>query len=190
MIAFYTCSLGVRCGGRITRYHRRLHLQSSQSHNFMIQLCGAQPNVMNHRRTFTSSSLPSNKEPVNNERKWTLLYHRSPSRTTYPRVMLGTSSFNLTYWMWYCLDFTPSVNASAQSKYELGQIDLETLELLLIDESLGAVGFGLASMIWLGAFLYTKQLVSAIWASKNSFGSICAQAAISDTANNTWKDRI
>lgn len=70
--------------------------------------------------------------------------------------------------MWYCLDFTPSVNASAQSKYELGQIDLETLELLLIDESLGAVGFGLASMIWLGAFLYTKQLVSAIWASQNS----------------------
>jgi len=69
----------------------------------------------------------------------------------------------MCYWTWYVADFTPSVNASAHAKAALGQIDAETLELLLIDPNMGFVGVGVSSIIWVGAFFYVKQLVSAIW---------------------------
>eukprot|EP00986_Skeletonema_menzelii_P013180 scaffold7526_cov120-Skeletonema_menzelii.AAC.1 len=101
---------------------------------------------------------------------YTLLYHRSPSRSTPPRAMLGISSFNLSYWTWYVADFTPSVNAAAQAKAALGQIDAETLNILLIDPKMGYVGLGVSLAIWGGAFMYVKQLISAIW--KGSDGSI------------------
>ncbi len=64
-------------------------------------------------------------------------------------------------------DFTPSVNAAAQSKAALGQIDAETLNLLLIDPKMGYVGLGVSLAIWGGAFLYVKQLVSAMWRGSN-----------------------
>lgn len=38
--------------------------------------------------------------------------------------------------------------------------------MLLIDPNMGYLGLGVSSMIWLGAFLYSRQLVSAIWATK------------------------
>ncbi|KAL7524627.1 hypothetical protein ACHAWF_001028 [Thalassiosira exigua] len=119
--------------------------------------------ILPPKRTYASS----HKSEQDKERKWTLLYHRNPSKSTAPRTMLGVSTFNFSYWVWYVLDFTPSVNASAQAKAALGQIDPETLEMLLINPSVGYVGLGVASAIWLGAYLYTKQLVSAIWAPKN-----------------------
>ena len=86
--------------------------------------------------------------------------------------MLGISSFNLTYWTWYVADFTPSVNAAAQAKAALGQIDAETLNILLIDPKMGYVGLGVSLAIWGGAFMYVKQLISAIW--KGSDGSTIA----------------
>jgi len=67
-------------------------------------------------------------------------------------------------------DFTPSVNAAAQAKAVLGQIDAETLNILLIDPKMGYVGLGVSLAIWGGAFMYVKQLVSAMW--KGSNGSI------------------
>lgn len=115
-------------------------------------------------RTYSASP----KLEQDEERKWTLLYQRDPSRTTGPRAMFGISTFNLAYWSWYCIDFSPSVNASAHEKAALGQIDPETLELLLIDPIMGYVGLGMASLIWTGSFLYTRQLVSAMWASKTT----------------------
>ena len=60
-------------------------------------------------------------------------------------------------------DFTPSVNAAAHSKAALGQIDAETLNILLIDPKMGFVGLGVSLAIWGGAVMYAKQLVSAIW---------------------------
>lgn len=84
--------------------------------------------------------------------------------------MLGISTFNLSYWTWYVSDFTPSVNAAAQAKAALGQIDAETLNILLIDPKMGYVGLGVSLAIWGGAFMYVKQLVSAMW--KGSNGSI------------------
>ncbi|KAL7529155.1 hypothetical protein ACHAXR_002822, partial [Thalassiosira sp. AJA248-18] len=83
------------------------------------------------------------------------------------------------YWAWYNLDFTPSVNGSAYEKAALGQIDQETLEMLLIDPNMGYVGLGMASVIWIGSFFYTKQLVSAIWASKKSPGDEESLLAVS-----------
>jgi hypothetical protein len=84
--------------------------------------------------------------------------------------MLGVSTFNLSYWTWYVSDFTPSVNAAAQSKAALGQIDAETLNLMLIDPKMGYVGLGVSLAIFGGAFMYVKQLVSAMW--KGSDGNI------------------
>jgi hypothetical protein len=81
--------------------------------------------------------------------------------------MLGISTLNLTYWTWYVADFTPSVNAAAEAKAGLGQIDVNTLNLLLIDPKMGYVGLGIAAVIWGGAFMYAKQLVSAIWKGTN-----------------------
>jgi hypothetical protein len=113
----------------------------------------------------SSSSNFDDDLPEEVERKWTLLYHRSPSRNSPPRALFGMSTFNLLYWTWYVVDFTPAINGSAQTKAAMGQIDKQTLELLLVDPTMGYVGLGVSSVIWLGAFLYSKQLVSAIWAS-------------------------
>ena len=54
---------------------------------------------------------------------------------------------------------------SINLKHANGKIDQATLELLLVDETIGFLGFGVSGVIWLGAFLYSKQLVSAIWGS-------------------------
>lgn len=113
-------------------------------------------------RSFSSSS-DQEDSPSTYKRKWTLLYHRSPNRSTYPRAMLGFSSLNAIYWPWYVFDFTPAVNASAQTRFELGQIDAETLDLLSMDTSIGYVGLGMAMLFWCGAVAYPTHLISAIW---------------------------
>ena len=116
----------------------------------------------------SSSSNFDDDSPEEFERKWTLLYHRNPSKNTSVRALFGMSTFNLLYWTWYVVDFTPAINASAQTKAAMGQIDKQTLELLLVDPTMGYVGLGVSSVIWLGAFFYSKQLVSAIWASQTT----------------------
>ena len=95
---------------------------------------------------YTSSSNSDANSPVKtvSDNEWQLLYKRSPSRSTYPRATLTFSSFNALYWMWYTFDFTPSVNAAAYEKAALNQIDAESLELLLVDGTIGYVGLGLA----------------------------------------------
>ena len=70
--------------------------------------------------------------------------------------------------MWYTFDFTPSVNAAAYEKAALNQIDAESLELLLVDGTIGYVGLGLALVIWGGSVWYPKHLVSAIWKSDDN----------------------
>eukprot|EP00984_Skeletonema_dohrnii_P025284 scaffold14408_cov173-Skeletonema_dohrnii-CCMP3373.AAC.1 len=122
------------------------------------------------RRPLSSTTATTPKQQQQDDPTYTLLFHRSPSRSTPPRAMLGISTFNLSYWTWYVADFTPSVNAAAQSKLALGQIDAETLDILLIDPKMGYVGLGVSLAIWGGAFMYVKQLVSAMW--KGSNGSM------------------
>ena len=124
------------------------------------------------RRASSSAHIDDDKPASQSDKEWKLLYHRSPSRNTYPRAFFGVSTFNLFYWTWYVVDFTPAINSSAQTKFELGKIDPETLEILLIDPNMGYIGLGVSSIIWLGAFLYSRQLVSAIWASQSTATSV------------------
>lgn len=139
-----------------------------------------------------SSSTPKNEEingdtQLTNTRTWRLLYHRSPSRSTVPRYLFGVSSFNLCYWSWYVADFTPSLNESAQQKFALNQIDEAALEMMLVDPTMGYVGLGLSSVIWLGAYIYCKQVISAIWSSSNSNSDIDHQNSGSSIAVSTLK---
>ena len=117
--------------------------------------------------------------------------------------MVGISTSNFLYWTWYVADFTPSVNASAQAKAALGQIDADTLHLLLIDPKMGYVGLGVSIAIWSGAWMYTRQLISAIW--KGSDGNLAisglqlpfltepkvlAKTVYDPTTNNTFSDGV
>lgn len=61
----------------------------------------------------------------------------------------------------------PAINSAAHAKAALGQIDAETLELMCMDPKFGYVGLAISSIMSLGAFLYSRQLVSAIWASED-----------------------
>lgn len=108
-----------------------------------------------------SNSITNNDSEENTQ--YSLLYQRSPSRSSAPRATLAFSSFNTLYWTWYTFDFTPSVNASAYEKAALHQIDAETLDLLLVDPTMGYIGLGVALLIWGGSLWYPKHLVSAIW---------------------------
>ena len=146
-------------------------------------------------RTFSSSYKfednisPSSLIDESNERKWTLLYHRNPSRATSPRALFGMSTFNLLYWTWYVIDFTPAINQAAQLKADMGQIDKQTLELLLVDPTMGYVGLGVSATIWLGAYFYTKQLVSAIWGThQTTITTTTAAAANDDNADDDEKE--
>lgn len=166
-----------------------------------------------YRRPLTSSSAkPGGGVTASNNNQddddatttmYNLLYHRLPSRSTPPRAMVGISTFNLLYWTWYVADFTPSVNASAQAKAALGQIDADTLHLLLIDPKMGYVGLGVSIAIWSGAWMYTRQLISAIW--KGSDGNLAvsglqlpfltepkvlAKTVYDPTTNNTFSDGV
>lgn len=119
-------------------------------------------------QSFSSPSKPCvNPQDQVEDSKWLLLYRRSDSRSTYPRATLTFSTFNLFYWLWYTFDFTPAVNASAHEKAVLGQIDAETLELLLVDSNMGYVGLSLALVIWSGSIWYPKHLITAIWKSED-----------------------
>ena len=104
-----------------------------------------------------------NNDSDDNKHQYSLLYQRSPSRSSAPRTTLAFSSFNTLYWTWYTFDFTPSVNASAHEKAAIHQIDAETLHLLLVDPTMGYIGLGVALLIWGGSLWYPRHLVSAIW---------------------------
>lgn len=158
---------------RCVRYITRRRLASSFSdgtvyhHSIRLITHEVVTTATQVRLRSTNSTTPATTtpEPTTN-RQYALLYARSPTRSFYPRATLGFSTFNALYWLWYTFDFTPSVNASAYEKAALHQIDAETLDLLLVDSTMGYVGLGLALFIWGGSVWYPKHLVSAIWKSE------------------------
>ena len=83
------------------------------------------------------------------EQPITWLYKRTPDQMFKPRIVLGLSSFHTLYWLWYVIDFIPTVNASPQ-------------EYLHIDPVVGAVGIILALFCNLGSLLYPWSLISRI----------------------------
>lgn len=159
----YRASSRLGVGQRVNIYYCRFPRHCSRSPR--LELAELVDGASTRRSSSSSSNVDDGKEL---ERKWMLLYHRNPSRNTSPRAFFGISTFNLFYWTWYVVDFTPAINSSAQSKFELGKINAETLEMLLIDPNMGYIGLGVSSIIWLGAFLYSRQLVSAIWATQHT----------------------
>ena len=83
-------------------------------------------------------SLATTAEPPNDT--YTLRYLRASKDQKPLRWLLGLSSFNMAYFGWYCIDFVPSVNKGAIARFEAGEIDQATLELLWVDSSLGYAG--------------------------------------------------
>ena len=73
----------------------------------------------------------------------------------------------------------------------MGQIDKQTLELLLVDPTMGYVGLGVSATIWLGAYFYTKQLVSAIWGTHQTTitTTTAAAAANDDNVDDDEKEK-
>lgn len=94
---------------------------------------------------------------------YTLRYLRASKDNKPLRWLLGLSSFNIAYFGWYCIDFVPSVNKGAIARFEAGEIDQATLELLWVDSSLGYAGLGVGALISFACYQYTTQVVAAIW---------------------------
>ena len=66
-----------------------------------------------------SSRVPAN-ENTNKEGKndsFTLLYKRNPDRNVFAKASLLISSLNTTYWIWYIVDFVPTVNSTIGNIY-------------------------------------------------------------------------
>ncbi|KAL3793924.1 hypothetical protein ACHAWO_002304 [Cyclotella atomus] len=156
--------------GQVNQVNSRIqsHLSNYRLHN------NTQHNAHNarHFSSHPHDANPPTHQQSSKDQSYSLLYARSPARSFYPRTTLAFSSFNTLYWLWYTFDFTPSVNASAYEKASLQQIDLETLDLLLVDTTMGYVGLGMALVIWGGSIWYPKHLVSAIWKSEGDDGGL------------------
>ncbi len=108
-------------------------------------------------RVFTSKS--GDEPPQLGE----LLYSRA-HRAMVPRGLLAMTTLHTSYWLWYVLDFTPSLNAAAAKKNELiAATNNETITFVTeIDPTVGYLGLGMAIMMSLGSAAFPKYLVSEI----------------------------
>ena len=119
----------------------------------------------NHARCFATTKA---EPPIDHdEETYTLRYLRASKDSKPLRWLLGLSSFNMAYFGWYCVDFVPSVNKGAIARFEAGEIDQATLELLWVDSSIGYAGLGVGALISFACYQYTTQVVAAIWSSPN-----------------------
>ena len=98
-----------------------------------------------------------------------LLYSRAPSRAMVPRGLLALTTVHTSYWLWYVLDFTPSLNAAALAKNEVlaaaaasdgAAANVEAFAG--IDPTVGYLGLGMAIMMSLGSAAFPRYLVSEI----------------------------
>ena len=166
-MSLYHASSRIGVGNRVTISCCRLrYIQLTRPKNTEHGIFPRRASSTSSSSSFDDKSFAPRLNQSDFEREWKLLYHRNPSRNTSPRAFFGISTFNLLYWAWYVFDFTPAINSAAQTKFELGKIDPETLQMLLIDTNIGYIGMCVSSVIWLGAFSYSRQLVSAIWATQ------------------------
>lgn len=87
-----------------------------------------------------------------------------------PRGLLALTTVHTSYWLWYVLDFTPSLNAAAAKKNEVlaataavGDGAAAGVEAFAgIDPTVGYLGLGMAIMMSLGSAAFPKYLVSEI----------------------------
>jgi len=84
-----------------------------------------------------------------------------------PRGLLAMTTVHTSYWLWYVLDFTPSLNAAAAKKNELlaataGSTATTAETFAGIDPTIGYLGLGMAIMMSLGSAAFPKYLISEI----------------------------
>lgn len=124
-------------------------------------------------RLFTSKSdeEPARKNEGDNEESSSspppqlgeLLYSRSPNRAMVPRGLLSMTTLHTSYWLWYVLDFTPSLNAAAAKKNELIAAASDgAVAFSGVDTTVGYLGLGMAIMMSLGSAAFPKYLISEI----------------------------
>ena len=75
-----------------------------------------------------------------------VLYERGPDRNRLPRSGLAVSTFHTMYWIWYGIDFVPTINAS-------------DLDLIKIDPMIPVVGTLLGAVIQTVFYVYPYRLV-------------------------------
>ena len=89
-----------------------------------------------------------------------------------PRGLLALTTVHTSYWLWYVLDFTPSLNAMAAKKNDAlaataaatsdGAAAASVEAFAGIDPTVGYLGLGMAIMMSLGSAAFPKYLVSEI----------------------------
>ena len=110
-------------------------------------------------RLFTSKS---DEEPAR-ENEGELIYTRAPNRAMVPRGLLAMTTLHTSYWLWYVLDFTPSLNAAAAKKNELIAAASDgAITFSGVDSTVGYLGLGMAIMMSLGSAAFPKYLISEI----------------------------
>ena len=92
-----------------------------------------------------------------------LYYSRAPNRAMVPRGLLAMTILHTSYWLWYVLDFTPSLNAAAAKKNELIAAASDgAVAFSGVDTTVGYLGLGMAIMMSLGSAAFPKYLISEI----------------------------
>jgi hypothetical protein len=79
--------------------------------------------------------------------KRALLYKALPSKATFPRGLLAFTTVHASYWSWYVLDFTPTLQAAAADPTS-------------IDPTIGYFGLGLSIFMSIGSMFYPKSLIT------------------------------
>ncbi|CAJ1931916.1 unnamed protein product [Cylindrotheca closterium] len=146
----------------------RLHEQSCKPRFLMAS--SIQSNILGSSQkesgTTSSSSLPpvlrfysstsaigapssSNDNSSNKDDDWALLYERDSERNKLPQAALAFSILNSSYWMWYTVDFIPTINNSP-------------IDDLYVNPMIGIGGVTLGLLINLVTGLYPFSLVSKL----------------------------
>lgn len=105
--------------------------------------------------SFASSSGGNNDDDKKKNDDWVLLYQRDSERNRLPQAAFAFSILNSSYWLWYTLDFIPTINASP-------------IDDLYVNPMIGVGGVTFGLMINVVTGLYPYLLVSKLgYAPKN-----------------------
>lgn len=114
-----------------------------------------------------------------------LLYRRASNRLAFPRFLLGMTTLHTSYWFWYVIDFTPTINSAAAARnaeiakaIKNGAADATTSTATAavdafsgIDPTVGYLGLGMAILMSLGSAAFPRHLVSEVRTGPNAMGA-------------------
>lgn len=83
------------------------------------------------------------------------------------------TTLHTTYWAWYVLDFTPTINAAVKAKNEAAAAATSgAVEMLSgIDPTIGYLGLGMAIMMSFGSVMFPRHLIGEIRKGPISMGA-------------------